>query len=93
MHSTSLPVSENFHHNVRQTLAIAMVVSLGWFAAGMVYVIQNVFLRRFDLRAADNVRARRIHTQFQLFFCRVILTFIFLITAGVALYTFHDQRL
>ena len=88
----SLPVSQSFHHGVREVLAIAMVVSLGWFAAGMVYVIQNVFLRRFDLKAADNVRARRIHTQFQLF-RRVILTFIFLITAGIALYTFHDQRL
>jgi small-conductance mechanosensitive channel len=88
----SLPVSASFHHYVRETLAIAMVISLGWFAAGMVYVIQNIFLRRFDLKAADNVRARRIHTQFQLF-RRVILTFIFLITAGVALYTFHDQRL
>jgi len=69
-----------------------MVISLGWFAAGMVYVIQNVFLRRFDLSAADNVRARRIHTQFQLF-RRVVLAFIFLITVGVALYTFHDERL
>ena len=87
-----LPVSESFHHNVREILAITMVISLGWFAAGMVYVIQNIFLRRFDLNAADNVRARRIHTQFQLF-RRVILMFIFLITAGLALYTFHDQRL
>jgi small-conductance mechanosensitive channel len=88
----SLPVSQNFHHNVRETLAIIMVLSLGWFTAGMVYVIQNVFLRRFDLQATDNVRARRIHTQFQLF-RRVVITFIFLITVGIALYTFHDQRL
>jgi small-conductance mechanosensitive channel len=88
----SLPVSAGLHHDVRLALAIAMVISLGWFAAGMVYVIQNVFLRRFDLSAADNVRARRIHTQFQLF-RRVVLAFIFLITVGVALYTFHDERL
>lgn len=88
----SLPVSPSFHHNVRETLAIAMVLSLGWFTAGMVYVVQNVFLRRFDLYATDNVRARRIHTQFQLF-RRVVITFIFLITVGIALYTFHDQRL
>jgi small-conductance mechanosensitive channel len=88
----SLPVTHELHHDVRLTLAIAMVISLGWFAAGMVYVIQNVFLRRFDLSAADNVRARRIHTQFQLF-RRLLLAFIFLITVGVALYTFHDERL
>jgi len=88
----SLPVSAGLHHDVRLTLAIGMVISLGWFAAGMVYVIQNVFLRRFDLTATDNVRARRIHTQFQLF-RRMVLAFIFLITVGVALYTFHDERL
>ena len=88
----SLPVSQELRHDVRLALAIAMVTSLGWFAAGMVYVIQNVFLRRFDLTAADNVRARRIHTQFQLF-RRMVLAFVFLITVGVALYTFHDERL
>lgn len=88
----SLPVSADLHHDFRVALAIAMVVSLGWFAAGMVYVIENIFLRRFDLKAANNVRARRVHTQLQLF-RRLILTFIFVITAGVALYTFHDDRL
>jgi small-conductance mechanosensitive channel len=88
----SLPVSADLHHDLRVGLAIAMVISLGWFAAGIVYVIENIFLRRFDLKAENNIRARRVHTQFQLF-RRIVLTFIFLITVGVALYTFHDERL
>ncbi|HEX3967816.1 MAG TPA: mechanosensitive ion channel domain-containing protein [Edaphobacter sp.] len=88
----SLPVSAGLHHDFRVALAIAMVISLGWFVAGMVYVIENIFLRRYDLKVENNVRARRIHTQLQLF-RRIILAFVFLITAGVALYTFHDERL
>ncbi|HEY0306769.1 MAG TPA: mechanosensitive ion channel domain-containing protein [Acidobacteriaceae bacterium] len=87
-----LPISQNLHDSVRQGLSIAMVLSLGWFATGMVYVAENIILRRFDLTASNNVRARRIYTQFRLF-RRVVLTFILLITLGAALYTFHDARL
>jgi len=87
-----LPIAQHWHDNVRQVLAIAMVISLGWFAAGMVYVMQNIFLRRYDLQAEDNVQARRVHTQFQLF-RRLLLALIVILTIGVALYTFHDARL
>ncbi|ADV82666.1 mechanosensitive ion channel family protein [Terriglobus saanensis] len=87
-----LPVSNEIHENVRQALAIAMVLSLGWFATGAVYVGQILFLRRYDLQAADNVQARRVHTQFQLF-RRMLIGFIIVLTIGAALYTFHDARL
>jgi small-conductance mechanosensitive channel len=87
-----LPVSTTIHRNVVQVLAVAMVFALGWFAIGIVYVLEGVFLRRYDITAADNMQARRIRTQFQIF-RRVIISFILIITAGAALYTSHDVRL
>jgi small-conductance mechanosensitive channel len=87
-----LPVSDSIHHDVLQTLAVAMVVALGWFAVGIVYVAENLFLRRFDITVTDNMQARRVRTQFQVF-RRVIIAFIAIITIGAALYTFHDARL
>lgn len=77
---------------VHQLLAVAMVLSLGWFAAGMVYVVENALLRRYDLTAEDNIRARQVQTQ-MLIFRRVVISFILIVTAGGILWTFHDERI
>lgn len=77
---------------VHQVLAVAMVLSLGWFAVGSVGVIENALLRRFDITAENNVRARQIHTQ-MLIFRRIVVTFILIVTVGGILWTFHDERI
>lgn len=77
---------------IRQSLVMMLVAALGWFAAGCVYVFQAAILRRYDLNAEDNVRARRIHTQFQLF-RRILISFIVIIDIGALLWTFNDPRI
>jgi small-conductance mechanosensitive channel len=77
---------------VRQGILIAIVVSMGWFATGCVYVFQEYMQRRYDLKAENNIRARRIHTQFQLV-RRLIISFIFVVTIGAVLWTFNDPRI
>jgi small-conductance mechanosensitive channel len=77
---------------VRQGLIMALVVALGWFAVGCVYVFQAAILRKYDLSAENNIRARRIHTQFQLF-RRMFITFIVIIDIGALLWTFNDPRI
>lgn len=78
--------------NLRQVLGMAFVVSLGWFAIGLVYVLETAFLRRYDITAEDNVRARQVHTQ-MVIFRRLAIAFIMLVTIGGVLWTFHDERL
>jgi Small-conductance mechanosensitive channel len=82
----------NFNEIIRQGIAMAIVVSLGWFAIGCVYVFQEFMLRKYDLKAENNVRARRVHTQFQLF-RRILIAFIVVITIGALLWTFNDPRI
>ena len=77
---------------IRQGLVMALVASLGWFAVGCVYVFQAATLRRYDLTAENNVQARRVHTQFQLF-RRMLITFIVIIDIGALLWTFNDPRI
>jgi small-conductance mechanosensitive channel len=77
---------------VRQSLVMALVVALGWFAVGCVYVFQAAILRKYDLSAENNIRARRIHTQFQLF-RRILITFIVIVDVGGLLWTFNDPRI
>jgi len=77
---------------LHQLLAVAMVISLSWFAVGMVYLLENAFLRRYDMSVEDNIRARQVHTQ-MLIFRRIVIGFILLITVGAVLWTFHDPRI
>jgi small-conductance mechanosensitive channel len=77
---------------IHQGFVMAMVVVLGWFAVGCIYVLQSLLLRRYDLTAENNIQARRVHTQFQLF-RRMLITFVVIIDIGVLLWTFNDPRI
>jgi small-conductance mechanosensitive channel len=77
---------------IRQGLVMALVAALGWFAGGCIYVFQAATLRRYDLGAENNVRARRVHTQFQLF-RRMLISFVVIIDIGALLWTFNDPRI
>jgi small-conductance mechanosensitive channel len=85
-------VSAGVQAGVRQGLIMALVVALGWFAVGCVYVFQAAVLRNYDLSAENNIRARRIHTQVQLF-RRMFITFIVIVDIGALLWTFNDPRI
>ena len=77
---------------LRQSLVMLVVVALGWFAIGCIYVLQAVMLRRYDLKAENNFQARRIHTQFQLF-RRMLIAFVVIVDLGALLWTFNDPRI
>jgi small-conductance mechanosensitive channel len=77
---------------IRQGLIMAMVAALGWFVVGCIYVFQSAILRRYDLTAENNVAARRVHTQFQLF-RRMAITFVIIVDAGALLWSFNDPRI
>ena len=83
---------DDIEATVRQVLIMLAVVALGWLAIGCIYVLQTVMLRRYDLTAENNMRARRIHTQFQLF-RRMLITFVVIIDIGALLWTFDDPRI
>lgn len=86
-----IPVSRSLHADIRQLLSLVMVITIGWFAISVVYVIQSLLYRRFDITAENNVTARRFHTQFGLF-RRVVIIFIVVVTVAACAYTFHDDR-
>jgi small-conductance mechanosensitive channel len=85
-----LPIT--IEHQVQHVVTMSLVASLGWFFVGCVYVSQDILLRKYDLTAADNIRARRLHTQFQVF-RRIAIVFVIVLTAGALLWTFDDPRL
>jgi small-conductance mechanosensitive channel len=78
--------------NVHQLLAVAMVLSLSWLAVGLISVVENGVLRRYDVTAENNLRAREVQTQ-MLIFRRVLVGLILIVTVGGVLWTFHDDRM
>ena len=92
-HSAHVPrISDALLEQAEQSVACLLVLFLGWLAIGGVYVLQAVTLSRFDTSVADNLRARRVHTQMQ-FFRRVLIFIIVLLDAGALLWSLHDERL
>ena len=83
------PHPRRYPELLRHGFIMAMVVALGWFVVGCIYVLQAFMLRRYDISVANNVRARRIHTQFQVF-RRMLITFVVVIDIGALLWTFND---
>lgn len=85
-------VPYNVLYDIRRVSAMLLVAALGWLAVGCIYVAQNIMLRKYDLNAADNRRARTIHTQFQVF-RRIAIAFVMVITFGALLWTFNDPKI
>jgi small-conductance mechanosensitive channel len=89
----SIPhLPERLEENILQGLEMALIVSLGWFAIGGVYFSETLILRRYDVTVEDNIHARRVRTQLQLF-RRLLISFVVVITIGTLLWSFRDQRL
>jgi small-conductance mechanosensitive channel len=78
--------------DLRHVFVMAIVVAVGWLFTGCVYVLQAFMLRKYDLTASDNIQARRIHTQFQVF-RHLLIGFVIVITIGALLWTSNDPRI
>jgi small-conductance mechanosensitive channel len=82
----------NIEHEAQHIVFMFVVGALGWFFIGCVYVAQDILLRKYDVTVSDNIRARQVHTQFQLF-RRIAIAFVVVLTAGALLWSFDDPRL
>lgn len=78
--------------DAQHAAVMLMVLALGWFTVGCVYVAQAYLLRKYDLKASDNYHARRVYTQFQVF-RRIAITFVCILTLVGLLWTFNDPRI
>lgn len=61
-------------------LRTALIFLFAWLAVRMTYVLEDIILRKYDIEAADNLQARKIHTQF-----RVIRKIVALVVGVIAL--------
>jgi small-conductance mechanosensitive channel len=72
-------------------LGILLVVPFAWLIIKTVYVLEEYLLTKFDVNKADNLRARKVHTQL-----KVLKQIVFVVTVilalGTILMTFEKVR-
>ena len=71
--------------------SLSMIVAITWLLIAFIRTAKNNFLKRFDISVADNLRFRKLHTQYNIL--EKILVFIVIVIAlGITLLQFEGVR-
>ena len=85
------PLPERFKSGLEHFVTICLISSIGWLLITLVQVVATLITTRYSIAVADNLHARRIHTQTQVLE-RIIIGCIVTVTIGVVLMTFPSAR-
>jgi small-conductance mechanosensitive channel len=87
-----IPIPAAHVDSVHKVFGILWFLVLGWLMVSTVYLVEDLLLRRYDIRSSDNLHARRIRTQMQ-FMRRIAIGLLLLVDAGLILSLFHDSKI
>jgi small-conductance mechanosensitive channel len=73
------------------TLAIVLIALVCWLLVRMTYVLEDYVISRFDISVRDNLKARKIHTQFKVL-KRIAIIVVSILAFGTILMTFDKVR-
>jgi small-conductance mechanosensitive channel len=79
-----LDIPEDMRISIGRVLSLLLTVAFGWLAFSLTRTINDVVAARYDLSAADNLRAREVHTRVRLL-QRILAVTIVAVTASVIL--------
>jgi small-conductance mechanosensitive channel len=87
----SLAIPRGVDDTIGHLIALLFITGVSWLIMRLALVVEDQLVERFRIDVPDNVKARRIRTQFAVF--RRVLSFIVTVIAfGVALTTFEWAR-
>lgn len=89
--ASSADIREDFSKIINHSLNIILIFSITWLLIALVGMGKNLILRRYDMGEKDNLKARKVYTQFKIFE-RIIITILIIISLAVALMTFDKIR-
>lgn len=82
---------DNVAETSQKILSILLIAVFTWMAISAVQLIKYFVLRKYDLTQKDNLKARKIYTQFRIIE-RVIIFIILIIAIALALMTFSEIK-
>ncbi len=83
--------SKDYIATAQDILTILIIASLTWISINFIQILRLLLLNRYDLSIKDNLRARKVYTQFRILERIVIFIIIFLAIA-FSLMTFDSIR-
>jgi small-conductance mechanosensitive channel len=87
----SLAIPPAVDNPVRHVIGLLLIYAVAWLTIRLGSVVEDLLVERFRVDVKDNLKARRIRTQFVVF-KRVLTLVVTIIAAGVALTTFDWAR-
>lgn len=82
---------QEHRHAIQKTATLLFILGITWLFLSVLKMMKNLVLVNYSLEDTNNLRARSIHTQFNLL--ERIVVFLVVITAmGLALMTFDEIR-
>jgi small-conductance mechanosensitive channel len=72
-------------------IALLLIALVAWLLIRMTYILEDYVTSRFDVGVRDNLRARKIHTQFKVL-KRIVIIVVSILAFGTILMTFERVR-
>lgn len=72
-------------------IALLLIALVAWLLVRMTYVLEDYVVGRFDIGISDNLKARKIHTQFKVL-KRIVIVVVCILAFGTMLMTFERVR-
>jgi len=87
----SVRFRESVPPDVAQTVGLFLIGVVSWLLISAVFVLEDFVVRRFEVNVKDNLRARKVHTQFRVL-KRIAIITVSLIALASMLMTFPKVR-
>jgi small-conductance mechanosensitive channel len=78
-------------NGLKKTGELLLVAAIAWTIIAVIRIVKNQFLKRFDMGQADNLRVRKLYTQYNILE-KIIIFIIILIATAIALMQFDGLK-
>ncbi|HKK42664.1 MAG TPA: mechanosensitive ion channel domain-containing protein [Bacteroidales bacterium] len=86
-----LTLDDKMYLYIRQFVKVFVIFCITWFLVRAINLTREMILRRFDMEQEDNLKARKVYTQFRVLE-RIIIFVVILIAIAIALMTFDGIK-
>lgn len=86
-----LRLPEKVNGFIGHFIKILFIALFGWLAIKIVYIVRDALLKRYDISAEDNLRARSVSTQMRVI-TNIIVVLIVFLTVSFVLMSFSGVR-
>lgn len=89
LHDT-LGISE-FSYTLRKISTILFIIAITWLLISILKIVKRKVISNYDVTASNNLRARKVYTQFNILE-RIIIFIIIILAIGIGLMSFESIR-